>query len=152
MLLLPISFWYSRQGVFFSLTLPKQKTRISFLKDISVTEEEYGQRGQPTQQTIQSNPLYLPQNTACSCIDYLIMFLPQESSHSPAASWETPFFTAILGVLSCIANLSLFWLCCARRAVLGGCRAQVHWDFITVFLCGLSVAEWAAERRRYRGS
>lgn len=52
---------------------------------------EHGQHGQPTQQTIQSNLQYFPQNTPCSCMDYLIMFLPQESSHSPTASWDTPF-------------------------------------------------------------
>lgn len=31
---------------------------------------------------IQYNAQYFPKNTPCSCIDYLIIFLPQESSHS----------------------------------------------------------------------
>lgn len=79
---------------------------------------------------IQSNLQYLPQNTPCSCIDYLIIFLPQESSHSPTASWDTPFYS-ILGALN--SNFSLFWVCCAGQDILGGCCAQVHCEILSQF-------------------
>lgn len=73
---------------------------------------------------------HLPLNTPCSWIDYLIMFLPQESSHSPTASWETPSYSVLAALNS---SFSLFWVCCAGQAVLGWMLCtRTRWDFIAV--------------------
>lgn len=91
-------------------------------------ETENGQHGQPRQQTIQSKLQDFPQNTPCSCIDYLIMFLPQESSHSPTASWDMPFYR-VPGAL----KLS-FLLCsgCVAGAILDG-HCEVLSQFNTIY-------------------